>query len=238
MRAREHPGVVYDSSSGLLTVGQRSRPVGDLIDNESVLRAYLDLVAQQRPVPPGTRVDLRDDDLDALATLLDLDDVDLEAQMVRLLGVSAGEAHLLRRRLRARGLRSAAAALGLGVLASIPVAESAATPAARPTTEPSHHLVVASTSAPGDAPVVVVAAAPVAAPDAVAVEAVPAPAEEPATDDTEIGDAMYMEETDDGGTITYYESEPVPPAEDGTDIYTAVRIERDPPPPEDGSAEG
>jgi hypothetical protein len=218
----------------MLTVGQLSRSVDDLGENEIVLRVYLELVGAQRPVAPGTRVDLRDDDIDALASLLDLEDEHLDDLLERILHVSEFEARSIRRRLRARGIRSAAAVLGIGVIASMPINESAAAPVTAKAAHPAshHHLVVVSTSSADDRQVVTVDSAAAPAPAAPAAEVAPAP--EPATDDTEIGDAMWEERTDDGGVVIYHESEPAPPSEDGTDVYTALWIEREDPPPPEG----
>jgi hypothetical protein len=235
MRARETPGVVYDPSTGMLTVGQLSRSVDDLGENEIVLRVYLELVGAQRSVVPGARIDLRDDDIEALASLLDLEDEHLDDLLERLLNISEFEARSIRRRLRSRSIRSAAAVLGIGVIASMPINQSAAAPVAAKAAHPAshHHLVVASTSSADDPQVVTVAPAPVAVAAAAPVVEV-APAPEPAADDTEIGDAMWEERTEDGGVVIYHESEPAPPSEDGTEIHTALWVEREDPPPPEG----
>lgn len=243
MRPREHLGVVYDASTRVLTVGQRSRSVSDLADNAAVLTTYLEMVAEQRPMQPASRVELRDDDLDALAGLLDLDDSALEDQFVRLLGVTRGEARELRRRMRARWFRTAAAAVGVGVFASMPALVSTS-PGAEPglgkaMTLVWHHLDAPAAEAPAIdvAPIEVpgVEVAPIEEP-AVSRKP-PAPEPEPAPE-VEIGDAVTIERNEDGETITYYESEPAPVGEDGTDIGTALVIERTPPPDEPPPGDG
>ena len=105
-------------------------------------------------------------------------------------------------------------------------------------------MVLTATSVVDDPEVVVVPTVDMpapATPEAPTAATATPPDPAPANETTEIGDAMSIERTDDGGSITYYESEPAPPAPDGTDIHTALRIERTPPPADETrqpSAEG
>lgn len=126
--------VAWDAATSTLIVGGRSTVVTcDPGDNECLLRTYLGLVAEQREVALGRGVHLRRDDIAVLAELLDLDDVDLESRLRRILHLSGKEAADLHRRLRRQ--RVAAAALGVGLLAGVPVGKTVAA-AAEATTPP------------------------------------------------------------------------------------------------------
>jgi transcriptional regulator with XRE-family HTH domain len=95
----------FDPLTGALSVGEHAATVpASGIDNDAVLRAYVVMVRRQRGLRESDDVRLRQDDLDALAEALDLDDDDLEDRLVRLIGLSrshaaAVRAQLLRRRL-------------------------------------------------------------------------------------------------------------------------------------------
>ncbi len=122
VRAERVP-VSYDPSTGLLVVGEHQAIVerasgGD--GNEVVLRTYLDLVAAARGVALGPDMPLRHDDIEILAALLDLDDGDLGARLMRMLGVDAPTARRLRGRIKRHRLVLAAASLSIGLVAAAP----------------------------------------------------------------------------------------------------------------------
>ena len=148
--------VTFDATSGTLTVGGRATIVtGDLGDNERLLRTYLGLVAEQRAVPIGRAVHLRRADIATLASLLDLDHVDLADDLARILQLTADEATDLHRRLLRQ--RLAVAAMGVGLIAAVPAGASAAeAPAPAVATAPATSKAIVT---PFAAPVTVTAAA-------------------------------------------------------------------------------
>jgi hypothetical protein len=89
-------------------------------DNESILRAYLQLVSEQRGVPLGQSILLRRRDVAVLADFLDLDDDALEGKLAAILKLSTQEASDLGGQLRRH--RVAVAAVGVGMLAAVPFA--------------------------------------------------------------------------------------------------------------------
>jgi hypothetical protein len=221
--------VAWEPASGMLTVGKRAVLLTcDDGDNECILRTYLQLVAEQRHVPLDGAIVLRRDDIVVLAEILDLDDVELESILVRMLRISAPEAAVLRRRLRKA--RVGAMVLGAGLLAGVPVTrglasggdgptfervrtveEPALLPVEAATTSPTTITVEAMAKPEAPAPPSAVADEPVAAP--------PVPAPDPGAD-VEIGYSVTYERDPDF----------VPPP--GVEIGDALVIERDPPPPE------
>lgn len=228
--------VSWDPATATLTVGARSTLVTcDPGDNECLLRTYLGLVAEQRDVRLGLGVSLRRDDVAVLAELLDLDDDDLEARLVRILRLSEAEARDLTQRLRRH--KVVAAAVGVGLLAGVPVSQAVAgaNDAAGSDDDRTRAAVtVADVSpAPVDDPVVIeltptpaVAAPAVVAPAPLAVDEPPAPAPAPAP---AMPAPAAESEVEIGHTVTY-ERDPnfVPP--EGVDIGDAMVIERDAPP--------
>jgi hypothetical protein len=75
-----------------------------MLDNDTVLGAYIGMVRRQRGLRPDQDVKVRQEDLEALSEALDLDDDELEERLVRVIGMSrtqaaAVRAQLLRRRL-------------------------------------------------------------------------------------------------------------------------------------------
>ena len=99
--------VTFDPATRRLTVGNRSTIVPDVADNnEAMLRGYLALVAQARGTAVASLTEVRQHDVAVLAELLDLDDVDLEARFVRLLGMTPEVAADTRRPHRASTVRS------------------------------------------------------------------------------------------------------------------------------------
>jgi hypothetical protein len=230
--------LTFDADGRTMTVGGRSVTMArGPDDNEAVLRSYLALVAEQRGVPLDGSIDLRTDDVAALADFLDLDDTELEDKLAGVLRLSRRDAADLRSLLRRHRV---AAAVGVGVLAGVPLLGASAAAggskapatADAPAAEP---VAVAGGDARGPADAVVVVevapttpagpAAPGTSPaegaDAPAPTAPPAaPTPAPAPDD----------DSPDGGTdigeVVRYERDPsfVPPP--GVDIGDAMVIER------------
>jgi hypothetical protein len=231
-RPIERRAVSFDPATGLLVVGHRRAKVTCRPgDNECVLRTYLALVAEQRDVPVDRSVVLRQDDVAVLAELLDLDDADLEARLVRLLRLSEREAADLRHQLLRH--KVAAATIGVGMLAAVPVAASAATsdpapPSSTTSSTTSTTIAVEPTTATTVAPTTTTVTVVVPATDAPATAADPEPAPEadpapPTTaPPTEIGDAIR------------YERDPDYTPPPGVEIGDALVIERGTPPPAEG----
>ena len=139
---RERVPVQYDATMNVLTVGDRSvalAPAADGAGNEHVLRTYLDLVAAVRGVTVGRDMQLRDDDIEALGTLLHVDDRELHARLIRMLGVDARTARQLRSRIRRHRNVLVAASLSLGAFAASPlmphVNKAPVAPVAAPSTQ-------------------------------------------------------------------------------------------------------
>lgn len=220
--------VAFDAASGTLTVGGRTTVVDcDPSDNECLLRTYLDLVADQRSVPLGRSIHLRRDDIAVLAELLDLDDDDLEARLQRILHLSEADAADLHRRLLRH--RVAAAAVGVGLLAAVPVGS----------------VMAGATEHGGDDdPAIEVQLAPDRLDGPVVVEAddqrdpfVPAPAakvtpppqpEPQVTTEPPQPEPEPEPEVSVGYSVTY-ERDPNFVPEEGVDIGTSMVIERDAP---------
>ena len=97
--------VSYDPSTGIMRMGDQSVALpGSMLDNDTVLSAYIGMVRRQRGLRPDQDVKVRQEDLEALGEALDLDDDELEERLVRVIGMSrtqaaAVRAQLLRRRL-------------------------------------------------------------------------------------------------------------------------------------------
>jgi len=86
---------------------------------DEVLRSYLGVVYELREAKPGTRIPLRDRDLDALATALGSDPEVVETHLVELMDVTREEAAAMRRALLRRRvlLPAASIALAAGMVA-------------------------------------------------------------------------------------------------------------------------
>lgn len=87
--------------------------------NEAMLGTYLTLVREQRGLRADDAVKLRHEDLAVLATVLDLDDRDLEDQLMRIMGISKPKASVLRRQLLRRRLVAPAAGLAVGAVGAL-----------------------------------------------------------------------------------------------------------------------
>jgi hypothetical protein len=217
--------VAYDARSGTLTVGDRTTVLTcDPGDNEALLRTYLGLVAEQREVILGRGVHLRRSDIAVLAELLDLDDADLEGRLRRILRLSETEAAALHRRLLRQ--RVVAAAMGVGLLASVPTMGPAGAdeapdgPWGRPV-----HATLGVSHETMDRHLRIVA--PFVADDVE--KSAPAPAATPEPDVEPVVEPVVEDEAEVEYSVRY-ERDPnfVPP--EGVDIGDALVIERDPPP--------
>ena len=90
----------FDPFLGRLVVGEQEVRIDQaVLGNEGVLRCYLSMVRYERGLEEDAPVTLRLDDLQVLALALDVTDRELEAQLVRLAGVSERTAADIRRRL-------------------------------------------------------------------------------------------------------------------------------------------
>jgi transcriptional regulator with XRE-family HTH domain len=113
--------VSYDPSTGIMRMGDQSVALpGNMLDNDTVLSAYIGMVRRQRGLRPDQDVRVRQEDLEALGEALDLDDDELEERLVRVIGMSRSQAaavraQLLRRRLAVPMVGMLAALSLLGV---------------------------------------------------------------------------------------------------------------------------
>ena len=100
--------VSYDAANGVLrvgTLGVRFR-LG-LDDNDVLLRGFSSAVRRQRQLPPSVPLQLRKADLPVLATLLDLEDEELDRRAQFWFGQTPQTAQGFRRMLKlARGIPS------------------------------------------------------------------------------------------------------------------------------------
>lgn len=116
--------VAVDLDAGTLSIGDRVVTLDlESAGNEGVLAQYLALVYESRNAVPGTYVHLRHDDIVVLASLLDLDDLELETRIVDVMGCTPEQAGAIKRRLLRHRNVARAAAVALGVLAVIPTAQ-------------------------------------------------------------------------------------------------------------------
>ena len=190
-------------------------------DNEELLRCYLALVREARGLKPSDRFALRQDDVEVLAALLDLDDEGLEKRLMRQLHVDASEAADMRRRLVARRILGAAGALTIGIIASMPLT-AAASEAPAPSAPTA---LVAGVTMSAGASVVDIGEPLVIERDA---SEIPTPTPAPEEHD-EIGDPLTIER--DPNATPPPETEPAPPAEEHVEIGDALVIERESPNP-------
>jgi transcriptional regulator with XRE-family HTH domain len=113
--------VSYDPSTGIMRMGDQAVALpGNMLDNDTVLGAFIGMVRRQRGLRPDQDVKVRQEDLEALGEALDLDDDELEERLVRVIGMSrtqaaAVRAQLLRRRLAVPMVGMLAALSLLGV---------------------------------------------------------------------------------------------------------------------------
>jgi hypothetical protein len=225
--------LILDLTSGVLVVGGRTAVLEAEPPPDVVVTTYVDLVVSQRAVAPNGVADLRDRELEQLATVLELPGADLDAlierELDRLLGRDAPVA--VRAEHRRRWL---AAAGGIALAAAAAVAATAASASG-----PSDGT---GTTGGGSGPVPTAPPAaeaevdtPVESPAAAVevesstVASVPAPIADPVPDP--IGQPLEPVGTPevvtlpDGTEATRTESPPAPPTAD-TDVDTAVVYER------------
>lgn len=204
--------VSFDRDSMRLTIGDRSTVVPDsAAGNEAMLRSYLALVAEVRGTPIGSGIEVRHDDVVALAEILDFTDADLEVHLANLLGVSAKDAADVHRRIRRHRAFAVAFAAALGSIALVGANDVAAAPnRATPVVISSSHEEVPVTTT-------YVASPPAAAAAPAATDENPPPPPPPthtspvSPDDVQIGDALVIErgvQPDDpntqiGDSVTY-----------------------------------
>ena len=102
-------------AEGRLHVGTTSAPLrSEEPPTDEVLRSYLGVVYELRESKPGSRIPLRDRDLDALATALGSDPEFVETRLVELMDVTREEAAALRVALIRRRILLPAASIALG----------------------------------------------------------------------------------------------------------------------------
>ena len=110
--------LTFDAETGRLQLGASVRVIGASGGNRSVLVAFVELVGATRGVRPAGLFEVRESDLDALSTALDLDGGDLRELLESVLGLSAtGSTKLLERLRQRRFLIGVAAAAVAGVVA-------------------------------------------------------------------------------------------------------------------------
>jgi hypothetical protein len=188
-------------------------------DNEELLRCYLALVREARGLRPTDRFALRQDDVEVLAAMLDLDDDGLEKRLMRLLHVGSTEAAEMRRRLVARRILGAAGALTVGLIASMPLTAAASD---LPAPTPATALVAGATMSAGASMIdigepLVIERSP---------SDIPPPTTTPAPEEhDEIGEPLTIERDPDET------APPPPPADEHVEIIDALVIERGNPNP-------
>jgi transcriptional regulator with XRE-family HTH domain len=108
--------VAYDPSTGIMQMADQAVaiPVTSL-DNDTVLAAFVALVRRVRGLRLDQDVKVRQEDLDALGEVLDLDDEELEERLMRIIGMSRSQAAAVRAQL----LRKRLAVPMVGMLASL-----------------------------------------------------------------------------------------------------------------------
>jgi transcriptional regulator with XRE-family HTH domain len=116
--------------------------------NDAVLRRYVARIRQERGAAATDRVQLRHDDVEALAVILDLGDSDLQRRLVAIVGITADEARWVGRQLLRRRLLFPVAGVGV-------VAVGGGTMARLVPSPPAAVVSVAKSEVVADSPVVV-----------------------------------------------------------------------------------
>lgn len=116
--------IVLDLDRGTLRMRDTEVNLNTEAGNQAVLRTYMELVWVHRGLDPGSRVKLRDDDIDVLSRVLDLDADSLESELVGIMGVTKREAGRLRRQLWKRRLLIGAAGVVVAGMAAVPAARA------------------------------------------------------------------------------------------------------------------
>jgi hypothetical protein len=96
-----------------MRVGSSVVPITGL-GNDRVLAIFVDTVRKQRHLTATAAIELRDEDLDVLASALDLSDRKLRARLTRIVGLSSAEAANVHHALLRRRAIAGAATLSLG----------------------------------------------------------------------------------------------------------------------------
>ncbi len=96
-----------------IRVGSSVVPITGL-GNDRVLAIFVDTVRKQRHIEANAPIELRDEDLDVLASALDLSDRKLRARLTRIVGLSSAEAANVHHALLRRRAIAGAATLSLG----------------------------------------------------------------------------------------------------------------------------
>ena len=96
-----------------MRVGSSVVPIAGL-GNDRVLGIFVDTVRKQRQIAANAPIELRDEDLDVLASALDLSDRKLRARLTRVVGLSSAEAADVHHALLRRRAIAGAATLSLG----------------------------------------------------------------------------------------------------------------------------
>lgn len=119
---RRPGGLSFDPVDGRLVIGEHALVVGPDADNRSVLDGYVALAARSRGDAVAHLVEVRHDDVEALAAALDLEADDLASEIEAVLGATRAQAAALVGRLRETRLIG-----GLGARAVAEPAAAAAT---------------------------------------------------------------------------------------------------------------
>jgi hypothetical protein len=227
----ERAKLVIDLDEQVLSAGGAAQTLaGDTPTADEVLASYLSLVYTLRHATPGTRIVLRDADIEVLARALDLAQAAVSERLHALMAEPAGEVQRRSRLLRGRvlvplaGVVVAATAIGALVLVQGDDPQTISTePAASEgsTLEPSFYLTnpdgsttpvyVGDGLRPEDLPPGAVALAPAAQqyPDGVTVvngEGQPVPADLP-ENEVWVGDPQVAEQ-DENGNVTQGSRQP------------------------------
>lgn len=113
---RSEPGLRFDPADRRLALGTADVVVPAGTGNRGVLAAYVALAARCRGDRVADLIELRQDDLDALALALDLDAADLAEQVQEILGATGDQAVRFITRLRENRLVGGAAKVAAGAL--------------------------------------------------------------------------------------------------------------------------
>lgn len=97
---RHAPGLELDAASRCLRIAEHRVVLAPGASNSDVLIAYVELVAAARTQPVPNLVDVRHEDIEALAAALDLDATDLAHGIESVLGASRAQADELIARLK------------------------------------------------------------------------------------------------------------------------------------------
>ncbi|HWJ63799.1 MAG TPA: hypothetical protein VNS19_17625 [Acidimicrobiales bacterium] len=149
---RTEPGLAFDPDAGRLALGTESVVVPPGASNRVVLLAYVDLTAKRRGRSVAELVEVRQDDVAALAAALDLDAADLAGQIEDVLGATRAEAVRLVSRLRESRLIGGItkAATGAAVAGALLAGAGAVTAGARPGPAPATPAAAVTTTSAVD----------------------------------------------------------------------------------------